>query len=176
MSRKLLIAAALLSSIVAGGTAQAVPVSQCSSIMTPSPNGTPMWVGVLRFVKQSAQCGPGQYFNLNEVARSSYRPYLTSGNNPSAFTHYLGSNHTMLITNLSATAQFNGAGSYRNCGVSNTAEFSGPVDGAYSFVQIPPTVDVSTTTITLNGYINNYGNVANCKLYFQGVYVRDPQN
>jgi hypothetical protein len=172
MSRKLVFAALLLASVVTGGTAALA--AQCTSIMTPSPNGTPMWVGAMRFVKGSAQCN-GAFFSHNDVARSSYRPYLVSGDNPSAFTHILGTNHVMLITNTNATAQFSGTGNYRNCGISNTAEFSGPVTGGYSFTQTPTLVDTNTTTITLDGYIGNYANIAGCKLFFQAVYVRDPQ-
>ncbi len=174
MSRNFLFAAALLSSIVAWGPAAHAQV-QCISPNSATPHGKPMWVGVLRFAKQSAGCGPNQFFPTANIANSLYRPYLTSGDSPSGISHFLGSNHAMLITNLSATAQFSGSGTYRVCTINGEVDFGGPISGNYTFTQTPAVVDNSTPTITLNGHIDSYGNVAGCSLYFQGVYVRDPQ-
>lgn len=174
MTRQSILAAALLSSVAIGATG--AHAASCTSSLTATPHGAPIWVGVMRFVKQSAGCGANQFFNQSDIARSLYRPYLVSGDNPSAFTHYLGSNHAMLITNTtSATAQFSGTGTYRLCGISEEADFSGPINSTYSFKQLPSTVAANTTTITLNGQINRYANIPGCSLTFQAIYIRDPQ-
>lgn len=157
MSRTLLLAAAAL----AIGSSAA---SAANSVM---------WDGVMQFVSQTAQCGT-QFFNKSDTARSRYRPRLVSGDPRSAFTHYLGHDHSMLITNASPTAQFSGSGNYSNRGIDNFAQFSPTQTGAYTFTQSPATITASTDFVTLSGHIDNYANIAGCSLTFRGIYVRKP--
>jgi len=169
MSRLLLfIAGIALWSLAANSAGFA---ASCTS--SGSSGGATVWIGMMQVYKQSDAC-PQQFFTPSDTARSLYRPYLSSGDRPSAFTHFLANNHAMLITNRNATAQFSGNGQYQNCGIDDTADFAGPVNGSYSFTQTPATIAADTDFVTLDGHISNYGNYSGCSLYFRGVYVRKP--
>lgn len=138
----------------------------------------PYWLGSAIIDSVSTQCA-GALIDKNDVVESAYRAKTgISGepNNPGINFYQARSTMSYFRTAGNANVNtMNGAGQGKAYLIrGNVTTIPTPTlptyDFNFSFKVTPATIAQTTQTITVDGWINNWRNVANCKVTFRASY------
>ncbi|HVZ53097.1 MAG TPA: hypothetical protein VG986_14095 [Pseudolabrys sp.] len=147
-----------------------------ASVSASAQTAFPYWLGSAVIDSVSSQCA-GAFIAKNDVLESAYRAKTgISGepNNPGINFYQARSTMSYFRTAGNATTM-NGAGSgsaYLIRGnvttIPNPSQNTFPF--TFNFKVTPATITKTTQTVTVDGWINNWRGVTNCKVTFRAAY------
>lgn len=157
-------------------TTAALAALLATSVGASAQTAFPYWLGSAVIDSVSSQCA-NALVGKNDVFESAYRAKTGipgEPNNPGINFYQARSTMSYFRTAGNATTM-NGAGSgsaYLIRGnvttIPNPSQNTFPF--TFSFKVTPATITKTTQTVTVDGWINNWRNVANCKVTFRAAY------
>lgn len=167
MLRTIAAASAALFITTVGAAAQAVPY----------------WDGVALVDSVTAACANNGFIGPRELMRSAYRAktgIAGEPSNPGLTFNQARSSHAFFRNGGTANANtMNGAGTAKGFLIrGNVTTIPSPTQTTYNatfnFKVSPATITATTQTVTIDGWINNWRNVPNCKVTFRAAYRLGP--
>jgi hypothetical protein len=130
-----------------------------------------VWDGFATVTAATTQCSGVGGAAPGDTHVSVFRPKIVSGEGPTFLSFvFLRAAVTQENTSEATVHQMNGSGNYSGFKVSNTAGFS-QYTGTYNLTVTPATITAATPSVTIDGTINNYLDVAGCNVTFLGSYA-----
>lgn len=167
----------MLKLITAALAATTFMTVQSATAATTSPY--PYWVGAAVVDSATAACANGGFVGTNDIINSDFRAKTGVTGEPN-------SPGIMFINPRSAMSLFRSGGSANANTMNGNGTFVGyllrgnvstipnpsqqPFAGTFSFTVSPATITATTQTITVDGTINNWRNVAGCTVKFRAAY------
>lgn len=130
-----------------------------------------VWDGFATVTAATTQCSGVTGAAPGDTHVSVFRPKIGSTEGPTFLSFvFLRGAVTQENTSEATVHQMNGSGNYSAFEISSKAAFS-QYTGTYSLTVTPATITAATPSVTIDGTIKNYLNVAGCNVTFVGSYA-----
>jgi hypothetical protein len=130
-----------------------------------------VWDGFATVTAATTQCSGVSGAAPGDTRVSVFRPKIGSTEGPTFLSFvFLRGAVTQENTSEATVHQMNGSGNYSAFEIGSHAGFS-QYTGTYSLTVTPATITAATPSVTIDGAIKNYLNVAGCNVTFVGSYA-----
>lgn len=142
----------------------------------------PFWQGTAVIDAVTAQCANGGFVAAKDIIGSAYRAktgIAGEPNNPGINFYGTRSTYSFFRSGGANARTMSGAGTAVGYLIrGNVTTIPNPSQQVYNatfnFAVSPATITKTTQTVTIDGWINNWRNIANCKVTFRAAYRLGP--